>query len=63
MCDAAQERIAHIRHVRTFTRESAEVARYTAEVDDVLRLSNKETIMRASFYGIVGMVSGCLSAP
>ena len=57
--DSAQERIANIRQVRAFAKEDMECATFDVKVHDVLNLSNKETLARAIFYGVVGQ-SKCL---
>lgn len=49
----AEERIANIRTVKTFSQEPREVDSYANAIKDVLSLSYKEAKARAIFYGLV----------
>lgn len=49
----AEERIANMRTVKTFSKESREMESYKSCIQEVLRLGYKETKARALFYGMV----------
>lgn len=49
----AEERIANMRTVKTFSKELKEMESYKGCVQEVLRLGYKEARARAIFYGMV----------
>ena len=51
--DVADERIANIRTVKAFAKESAEMERYNKEMKEVVRQSTKEALIQAKFFGMV----------
>ncbi|KAK7073486.1 hypothetical protein SK128_018226, partial [Halocaridina rubra] len=48
----AEERIANIRTVRSFSREFKEITTYNASVNHVLQMTYKESLARAIFFGM-----------
>jgi ATP-binding cassette subfamily B (MDR/TAP) protein 10 len=53
----AEERIANIRTVKSFSQESRECDIYSSKVQTVLQLAYKESLARGIFFGLVGIVS------
>ncbi|XP_042215943.1 ATP-binding cassette sub-family B member 10, mitochondrial-like isoform X2 [Homarus americanus] len=51
----AEERIANIRTVRSFAQEPQEVRRYDTNIDNVLRMTFKESLARGIFFGLTGL--------
>lgn len=49
----AEERVANMRTVRSFSREDREVATYTSALTHVLSLAYQESRARAFFFGMV----------
>lgn len=51
----AEERISNIRTVKAFAQEKREIDRYSAKLQDVLRLCYKESLYRGMFFGMTGL--------
>ncbi|XP_012233488.2 ATP-binding cassette sub-family B member 10, mitochondrial [Linepithema humile] len=51
----AEERISNIRTVKAFAQERREIDRYSAKLQDVLRLCYKESLYRGMFFGMTGL--------
>lgn len=49
----AEERIANIRTVKSFSHESRECDTYSSKIQDVLQLAYKESLARGIFFGLV----------
>lgn len=49
----AEERIANIRTVKTFSKEEAEIKIYNERMEDILKLAKKESLARGIFFGMV----------
>ncbi|XP_067941560.1 ATP-binding cassette sub-family B member 10, mitochondrial-like [Watersipora subatra] len=56
----SEERISNIRTVRAFGRERYETIRYDDRVEDVLRLSYSESLARACFFCLTGLVGNSM---
>ncbi|XP_018060258.1 PREDICTED: ATP-binding cassette sub-family B member 10, mitochondrial [Atta colombica] len=50
----AEERIGNIRTVKAFAQEKREINRYSAKLQDVLKLCYKESLYRGMFFGMTG---------
>ncbi|KNC75702.1 hypothetical protein SARC_11779, partial [Sphaeroforma arctica JP610] len=50
-----QERIANIRTVRAFAKETDEMARFDSKVNDVRKLGHTEALAQGMFFGSTGM--------
>ncbi|XP_021935969.1 ATP-binding cassette sub-family B member 10, mitochondrial isoform X2 [Zootermopsis nevadensis] len=50
----AEERIANIRTVKSFSHESRECDTYSSKIQDVLQLAYKESLARGIFFGLTG---------
>ena len=53
----AEERLANMRTVQAFVQENREAAVYNKQVDDVLRLSYKESLARGLFWAMVSIAA------
>lgn len=51
----AEEKISNIRTVKAFAQEKREIDRYSAKLQDVLRLCYKESLYRGLFFGMTGL--------
>ncbi|EGI70691.1 ATP-binding cassette sub-family B member 10, mitochondrial [Acromyrmex echinatior] len=51
----AEERIGNIRTVKAFAQEKREIDRYSAKLQDVLKLCYKESLYRGMFFGMTGL--------
>ncbi|XP_011698443.1 PREDICTED: ATP-binding cassette sub-family B member 10, mitochondrial-like [Wasmannia auropunctata] len=51
----AEERISNIRTVKAFAQERREIDRYSAKLQDVLKLCYKESLYRGMFFGLTGL--------
>jgi len=51
----AEEKISNIRTVRAFAKENLELQRYALEMSNVLKMSQKEALVNAKFYGMTGI--------
>ncbi|KYN35223.1 ATP-binding cassette sub-family B member 10, mitochondrial [Trachymyrmex septentrionalis] len=51
----AEERISNIRTVKAFAQEKREIDRYSAKLQDVLKLCYKESLHRGIFFGMTGL--------
>lgn len=51
----AEERISNIRTVKAFAQEKRESDRYSAKLNDVLKLCYKESFYRGLFFGMTGL--------
>jgi len=58
----AEERIANIRLLKSFSQESRECDTYNKKLHHVLQLAYKESLARGIFFGLVGIASWSLSA-
>ncbi|VDI62092.1 ATP-binding cassette, subfamily B (MDR/TAP), member 10 [Mytilus galloprovincialis] len=56
----AEEKISNIRTVRAFGHETTEEDRYNTGIKHVLDLTYKEALMRAMFFGSVGLAGNCV---
>lgn len=53
----AEERISNIRTVKAFSQEKKEMFQYGEKMNDVLKLSIKESLMRGLFFAMVSGVN------
>ena len=54
---AATEAFAQIRVVQSFTRETAEIARYDAQLGDVVKSALRRARLRGMFFGVITFVA------
>ncbi|XP_065208672.1 ATP-binding cassette sub-family B member 10, mitochondrial-like [Planococcus citri] len=52
--NVAEERISNIRTVKSFSRETAEIARYRDKMETVFQLAKREALAKGIFYGMTG---------
>jgi ATP-binding cassette subfamily B (MDR/TAP) protein 10 len=53
----AEERIANIRTVKSFSQESRECEAYSSKLQNVLQLAYRESLARGIFFGLVSSAS------
>jgi ATP-binding cassette subfamily B (MDR/TAP) protein 10 len=53
----AEERIANIRTVKSFSQESREFDMYSSKIQNVLQLAYRESLARGIFFGLVSTAS------
>jgi ATP-binding cassette subfamily B (MDR/TAP) protein 10 len=49
----AEERIANIRTVKSFSQESREYNTYSSKIQNVLQLAYRESLAKGIFFGLV----------
>ncbi|XP_024880510.1 ATP-binding cassette sub-family B member 10, mitochondrial-like isoform X2 [Temnothorax curvispinosus] len=57
----AEERISNIRTVKAFGQEKREIDRYSAKLQDVLKLCYKESLYRGMFFGMTGLSGNAIA--
>ncbi|XP_011168037.1 ATP-binding cassette sub-family B member 10, mitochondrial isoform X1 [Solenopsis invicta] len=57
----AEERISNIRTVKAFAQEKREIERYSAKLQDVLKLCYKESLYRGMFFGMTGLSGNAIA--
>ncbi|KAL6266320.1 hypothetical protein P5V15_003177 [Pogonomyrmex californicus] len=57
----AEERISNIRTVKAFAQEKREINRYSAKLQDVLKLCYKESLYRGMFFGMTGLSGNAIA--
>lgn len=57
----AEERISNIRTVKAFAQEGREIDRYSAKLQDVLKLCYKESLYRGMFFGMTGLSGNAIA--
>lgn len=57
----AEERISNIRTVKAFAQEKREIDRYSAKLQDVLKLCYKESLYRGMFFGMTGLSGNAIA--
>lgn len=57
----AEEKLSNIRTVRAFAHEDKECKTYEQKIQDVLKLSYKESLARGIFFGFVKFFDNFLS--
>ncbi|XP_073982985.1 ATP-binding cassette sub-family B member 10, mitochondrial-like isoform X2 [Rhodnius prolixus] len=57
----AEERIANIRTVKTFSKEEAEIKIYNERMEDILKLAKKESLARGIFFGMAGLSGNAIA--
>ncbi|XP_076633823.1 ATP-binding cassette sub-family B member 10, mitochondrial [Colletes latitarsis] len=51
----AEEKICNIRTVKAFAKEMSEITHYNSQLENMLKICNKESLYRGIFFGLTGL--------
>nr|XP_033342262.1 ATP-binding cassette sub-family B member 10, mitochondrial [Megalopta genalis] len=56
----AEEKISNIRTVKNFSKEKSEIKRYNSQLENILRVCYKESLLRGIFFGFTGFTGNAI---
>ncbi|XP_078045934.1 ATP-binding cassette sub-family B member 10, mitochondrial isoform X1 [Augochlora pura] len=56
----AEEKISNIRTVKSFSKETSEIKRYNSQLENILRVCYKESLLRGIFFGLTGFTGNAI---
>ncbi|XP_076648336.1 ATP-binding cassette sub-family B member 10, mitochondrial [Halictus rubicundus] len=55
-----EEKISNIRTVKCFAKETTEIKRYNSQLENILRVCYKESLLRGIFFGLTGFTGNAI---